>query len=156
MQTIRETRPDVVVVGQNIDHSVEAMRLIADKLQRMGVKRVVFTGPTPHWTTDLPQFIVRDLWPDTPQRSLRGLDKNILRADAGLKSETAKDSGYTYVSIIDALCDATGCLTYVGNDKKTGITSADYGHLTPLASEYLAEKTLAKIVFGSLKVVGPP
>ena len=151
MQTIRETQPDVVVVGQNIDHSVETMRVVADALLRTGAKRVVFTGPTPHWTTDLPQVIVRDLWPDTPKRSLRGLDMSIMRADAALKSETANDHAFTYVSIIDAFCDANGCLTYLGNDRKTGITSADYGHLTPLASEYLAEKSLAQIVFGSPK-----
>ena len=147
MQTIRETKPDVVVVGQNIDQSAENMRLTADALQRMGAKRVVFTGPTPHWTTDLPEFIVRELWPNTPKRSLRGLDMDIMRADAGLKSDTANDRNFKYVSIIDAFCDANGCLTYLGNDRKTGITSADYGHLTPLASEYLAEKALAQIVF---------
>ena len=149
MQTIRETQPDVVVVGQNIDHSAETMRVIADALLRAGAKRVVFTGPTPHWTTDLPQIIARDLWPDTPQRSLHGLDMNIMQADASLKSATENDHAFEYVSIIDAFCDANGCLTYLGNDRKTGITSADYGHLTPLASEYLAEKSLAKIVFGS-------
>lgn len=149
MQTIRETQPDVVVIGQNIDHSAENMRAIADALRRTGAKRVVFVGPTPHWTTDLPELIVRDLWPDTPQRSLRGLDTNIIRADADLKSATANDHAFAYVSIIDAFCDASGCLTYLGNDRKTGITSADYGHLTPLASEYLAEKSLAQIVFES-------
>ena len=150
-QTIRETKPDVVVVGQNIDHRAENMRAIADALRGMGAKRVVFTGPTPHWTTDLPDFIARDLWTDTSQRSLRGLDQNIMQADARLKSETANDPAFTYVSIIEAFCDATGCLTFLGDDRKTGITSADYGHLTPLASEYLAEKTLAQIVFGSAR-----
>ena len=151
MQMIREIQPDVVVVGQNIDQSAETMRVIADALRGAGAKRVVFTGPTPHWTADLPQIIVRDLWPDAAQRSLRGLDMNIIRADARLKSETANDHAFTYVSIIDTFCDADGCLTYLGNDRKTGITSADYGHLTPLASEYLAEKSLAQIVFESPK-----
>ncbi len=149
MQAIRKTQPDVVVVAQNIDQSPENMRVIADKLRRAGVKRVVFTGPTPHWTTDLPQIIVRDLWPDTPRRTLRGLDMNIVQADARLKSETANDPAFTYVSIIDLFCKEGGCLTYLGNDSKTGITSGDYGHLTPLASEYLAEKSLARIVFDS-------
>ena len=149
IQTIKEARPEVVVVAQNIGHSAESMREIARSLLRMGVGRVIFPGPTPHWTSDLPRVIARDLWPNTPQRTKRALDMEIMAADERLKTETAGDLNFTYLSIIDVFCNEDGCLTYLGQDRMKGITSADYGHLTPAASEYLAEKALAQAVFGS-------
>jgi len=36
--------------------------------------------------------------------------------------------------------------TYIGDDKKTGITSWDYGHLTLVASDFLAKNLLAPLI----------
>ncbi len=149
LETIKSVKPDVVIVAQNVGHNEKNMQEIATALQRLGVGRVVFTGPTPHWTTDLPRIIARDLWTDTPKRTTRGLDTAILRADDRLKSATLGMRDFTYVSLIDVFCNDEGCLTYLGDDKKTDITSNDYGHLTTRASEFLADRKLADIVFGT-------
>ena len=44
------------------------------------------------------------------------------------------------VNVIEILCDDNGCIVYFGDDVKNGITTWDYGHLTPVASEYIAEE----------------
>ena len=46
----------------------------------------------------------------------------------------------------DFFCNEQGGLTYIGDDKKIGLTSYDYGHLSPIASEYLANELLIPIV----------
>lgn len=66
METIRKSRPDVVVVAQAKNHSVKNMDEISNKLQQLGVKKILFIGPTPQWTTDLPKIIARQLWLTQP------------------------------------------------------------------------------------------
>ncbi|WP_267874925.1 hypothetical protein [Duganella callida] len=39
-------------------------------------------------------------------------------------------------------------MTYLGEDRKTGATSHDYGHLMPAASDYLARQALVQAVTG--------
>ena len=46
----------------------------------------------------------------------------------------------------------------IGDDKKTGITSFDHGHLTPIASDYLAKNVLLKNILntkGSSSEISP-
>ncbi len=56
-----------------------------------------------------------------------------------------------FVDIIGAFCNAEGCLTYLGDDRKTGLTSMDDARLLPLASEFLARELLARMVTGSVR-----
>jgi hypothetical protein len=48
-------------------------------------------------------------------------------------------------------CNRAGCLTYVGDDRRAGLTSGDGSHLRPAASDYLARQVLARLVVGSVK-----
>lgn len=52
-----------------------------------------------------------------------------------------------------AFCNSEGCLTYIGSDRAEGITSFDVGHLTPIASDYLAKNLLVKLVTGNYSVL---
>lgn len=55
-----------------------------------------------------------------------------------------------YVSIVDHFCAVDGCLVYLGDDRMLGLTSWDYGHLTPLASVDLAKAVLAGVVMDNI------
>ncbi|MCP2066577.1 acyltransferase family protein [Pseudomonas laurylsulfatiphila] len=145
LKQIKQVIPDVVIVGQNENHDPAALRRIFLVLKDAGVKRVIFTGPTPHWSVDLPKTIMKTLWINTPRRTLLGLNMIVMDQNTELKKSLA-NSGAIYADIISAFCNNDGCMTYVGNDIKTGITSWDYGHLTPIASEYLAKKLLVDLV----------
>jgi peptidoglycan/LPS O-acetylase OafA/YrhL len=53
-----------------------------------------------------------------------------------------------FANLIDTLCNQDGCLTYIGDDKKTGITFLDGAHLTPIASDYVAKNLLVNLIVG--------
>jgi hypothetical protein len=144
LQTIRKARPDVVVVAQQHEHSIEKMDKIITKLRGLGVKKIVFTGPAPHWQPELPRLVARKLWENTPRRSFTGVDRKLLESDQQLQAAFPRKQGVAFVSLVDAFCNNQGCLVYLGDDKMHGITSYDYGHLTPLASDYLAREFLVK------------
>ncbi len=158
LQAIARARPEVVLIGQNEGHDVRAMRRMAKALAEVGIHRVVFTGPTPHWTSELPKLVVRTLWDDPNPRTLTGIDTRVLAADATLKAafmtpDAADPTGHQmrYVSIIDHFCNTGGCLVYLGDDRMLGLTSWDYGHLTPPASVDLAKGVLAAAVMQGIE-----
>ncbi len=143
---ITEDRPDVVIVGQDSGHDVGRMNDIARGLLAVGVKKVIFTGPNPHWTTDLPKIVAYRLWDNIPRRTLIGIDRRFIALDDALRSGLAQSASVRFVSIIDYFCNGEGCLVYYGNDIKEGITSWDYAHLTPVASDHFARDILASTV----------
>ena len=146
LNTIKNTKPNVVIVAQRVGHSSDKMHEIYKLLSSLGVGKVIFAGPAPQWTADLPQIIVRRLWDSTLQRTYIGIDKNVLLENEKLKEEIKQKDGVNFVSLIDFFCNSDGCLTYIGDDKKTGITAWDNGHLTHIASDYLAEQLLLPLV----------
>jgi peptidoglycan/LPS O-acetylase OafA/YrhL len=149
IKTIRESKPDVVVIAQNGGYELNNVQQTVEKLNNLGVKKVVFVGPTPHWTSDLPKILARKLNMVIPRKTHVGIDFDVFAKNDIMKKEIPTTERQTYVDIINLFCDSSGCLTYLGDDPKTGIITWDYGHLTPIASEYLAKNILIdKIVNG--------
>jgi hypothetical protein len=146
LKTIRDTKPQVVIVAQSVGHNINTVNQIAATLKSLGVPKVIFTGPTPHWTADLPKIILRRLWENTPQRTYNGIEQQTLSENSTLQKKFKQTDTDIFVNIIDLFCNKDGCLTYLGHDKKTGITSWDYGHLTEIASDYLSKELLAKLI----------
>jgi peptidoglycan/LPS O-acetylase OafA/YrhL len=149
MQSIRQYKPQVVVIAQKERHEIARMYALAQTLRAAGVRKVVFMGPVPQWTGDLPKLIVRRLWIDTPERTFEGINAAV-RSENDLLLRTFKPpDGVVYVDLFGIFCDARGCLTRIGDDRKRDITTWDYGHLTPLASVYLARHGLVAAVTGA-------
>jgi len=148
VKSIREAKPDVVIVAQNRGHNIESFRLIANQLMELGVKKVIFVGPTPHWTSDFPKIMIRKLWLFTPRRTYIGINKNVLFENAKLQQEFKQTDTEAYANLIDFFCNKNGCLTYLGEDRKAGLITWDRAHLTPVASDYLAKNLLANMIVG--------
>jgi peptidoglycan/LPS O-acetylase OafA/YrhL len=146
LKTIADKRPNAVIVAQNIGHDAAKMSAIGAKLESLGIENIIFNGPTVHWNTDFPKIILRKLWHNTPQKTFVGIDNEIFQANQVLKQQFKSSPSGHFVSIIDYFCDRTGCLTHIGADRERGITSWDYGHLTPIASEALAQDVLVPLV----------
>lgn len=142
--TIRKLKPKFVIVGQNLGQSIENMERLSKALSEVGVKKVVFTGPSPHWQPNLPSVVASKLLPDVPSRTNVGLERSVFIQDAAIKSALAAHPELNYVSLIDYFCDTNGCIVYYGSDVKQGITTWDYGHLTPIASYNFAKDVLYK------------
>lgn len=141
---MQELKPKFVIIGQNIQHNTEEMRKISDALLGIGVGKVIFTGPTPHWTPKLPSIITYKFLANTPKRTFVGIKRDILELDRKVKAEFFSSSNVFYLSLIDYFCNEDGCLVYYGDDVGVGITTWDYGHLTPIASFNFAKDVLAK------------
>jgi hypothetical protein len=134
-----------VIIGQNLGHQFANMEKLSEKLRGVGVQRVIFTGPSPHWVPNLPVVLARMI-PNVPERTYLGVDKGVIELDLKLKKSANQSDLVEYVSLIDFYCNNDGCLTHYLKDVAAGVTSWDYGHLTPLASHQLAKDLLAPIV----------
>lgn len=146
LKSINETKPDVVIIAQNVGETIRDFEEDTKILKGLGVKKIIFMGPSPHWTTNLPKIIVRKLWENTPRRTYIGIDHQVLKDNLELQKDFKNSETMIYVNIIDLFCDQEGCLTYIGEDNKTGITTWDYGHLSPIASNYLAKNLLVNLI----------
>jgi peptidoglycan/LPS O-acetylase OafA/YrhL len=144
IKTIREAKPDVVVVAQGGGHSVETMEEIKIQLENLGIKKILFLGPTPQWTANLPKIISRQLWVTKPKRTFLGLNQVIMNSNIQLLKNFKASEKSKYIDIIGFFCNKDGCLTYTDADMKDSITTWDYGHLTPSASKYLAKNLLVE------------
>jgi hypothetical protein len=117
-------------------------------LRDAGVKKVIFVGPVPRWTAELPQLILTRFWVYTPRRTYRGIDKNVMQANEKLQADFKPIDGVLLLDMFNFFCDAKGCLTYLGDDRKTGLVSYDYSHLTPTSSDYLGKNLLVYAITG--------
>jgi peptidoglycan/LPS O-acetylase OafA/YrhL len=142
LELISQAKPDVVVVAQSNGHNIESMNRVSVALKKLGIRGVIFVGPSPHWQDDLPKILIRRLWPQMPERTWVGVNREVQELNAKLKNNFIATEGRSYVDTIGLFCNPDGCLTRLGEDKQRDATSWDYGHLTALASEYLASKLL--------------
>ena len=143
---ISETIPDVVVIAQIRNHNIADMNAIAAELERIGVRKIIFAGPSPRWIDDLPRLVLRKLWENTPKRTRVGVDASALQKNQELKENFIQTASRQYLGVTDYFCDDSGCQVYLGEDRQKGLTSWDYGHLSPLASDAFARDVLAPAV----------
>jgi peptidoglycan/LPS O-acetylase OafA/YrhL len=151
LQTIAKAKPDVVIVAQERGQVRRRFDEIAARIHPLGITRTLFAGPTPHWMTGLPAIVARELWPNPPRRTFVSYNPDIWALNQVLASQFIATDATAFVDIMGVFCNEAGCLTYLGDDPKTGLTSMDDAHLLPIASEYLARQLLARMVTGSVR-----
>jgi hypothetical protein len=145
MKVVKDSKPDVVVIAQAHGHSVSQFAEIALELRTLGVTRIIFVGPVPQWDKDLPKLLARS--PDaSAQRMKEHRRDDVFGANNALVKNFKTDSLVKFANVIDVFCNPDGCMTYLNENRETGITTWDYGHLTPIASEYLANKLLIGMI----------
>ena len=132
--------------NERLGHTLEAMYAIRRQLEAIGIRKIIFVGPSPHWRYDLPSIILRTAWKETPRYLATGLEPDVLDRDRELKRDFKNDRSSRYVSLIDLFCTARGCMTYIGDDRRLGITTFDYGHVTVPASEMIARRILVAAI----------
>lgn len=146
LQTIARVKPDVVILAHGAGQTARRFDALDAALKKLGVKRTLIVGPTPHWLADFPTIVARRLWPDTPRRTLIGANGELRARNEGLKRHYAGSGATAYVDVQGTFCNDEGCLVYLGDDRTAGLTSNDDGHLLPVASDYLAKKVLVPLV----------
>lgn len=139
MEYISEVKPSTVLLAQRMNHNIENHKELISSLKKAGVTNIILVGPVPQWTKDLHDILVHDL-DNVPKKLLRFINHDIIETNEELRLEFSSYPGVSFINIIDFFCDQNGCLVHLGDDVRVGITTYDYGHLTPIASEYVAEK----------------
>ena len=150
LKTIQDNKVKVVVVAQSVDHDAAQMNKIAAKLESVGVEKIVFLGSSPRWTDFLPRIVLRQLWPQVPNRTFIGVDKDLISRDLIVKRNFNNSKKRVFIDVIELFCNQEGCLTRVPEYQDSSLTSWDLGHLTQAASDFLAKKVLVDAVTGGL------
>ena len=147
-------RPDIVVLEGNWSnylpsHASEAdLAPLSSTIQRLrdhGVPHIVVFGNLPVWQLPAPRVGMK-LWLE--KRTLPLRSNEYLSSDSPLADHLVRDLAagldVQFVSPIDVLCDARGCLLTTNRTTWTPLT-LDSSHLTAGGSEYLLGRTEAEI-----------
>ncbi|WP_158541444.1 MULTISPECIES: acyltransferase family protein [unclassified Pseudomonas] len=153
IQTIKDQKPDVVIIGQIIGHDVSnSLPQIAGALKSYGVKHVIVMGPVPRWETKLYQIVLRKYWKSTPRFIKDDVVQDVLVSDASLQAKYGEgQGGFEYISMISNICNGDGCMVYIGSDRKIGLTTFDNSHISPAASVYVAQGILVPAIMRNLE-----
>jgi len=107
-------------------------------LKAAGLARIIVLGPAPQWVWNLPRLVVAR-WlhggkePEIPERATLGLHAGSPVIERVMRAEVERH-GATFVSLLDLLCNADGCLVRTGDD----LTTWDSGHFTVPAARLVA------------------
>jgi len=110
----------------------------------LSIPHIIVLGPVPVWKCGLPNEVLRYFVMHhalIPARSLQRVYQ--LWNDTQMRSAIV-DLGAEYISAWEAMCDADGCLTRLG-EKPEDIIASDAHHLTENGSKFLIESIKDKI-----------
>lgn len=143
---IAEAKPDVVLISQADPLNAVVAARVNKLVLELGAKHVIFVGPVTRWQSDLAKLVARKFMMHTPRYTFSGLNMAMYEANLELK-KTYAEANFNYIDVMSLLCNEDGCLTYLGNDVRKGLTTRDYGHLLPVASDYIAKNLLVPQIY---------
>lgn len=154
LDVIKKESPEVVVIAQITGHdTVNDYKAMTKLLKSYGVAHVIIAGPVPKYQASLYQIIARKYWLYTPRRIIDDVDNSVFEVDASLKAKYGSGQGdFEYFSMTDLFCNKDGCITYLGNDRKSGLVTFDATHLTSIASVYVAKTALTEVILKDLEM----
>lgn len=138
-------RPAKLVIAANwTDYDWRRVEGTLIQLQQSGFTSIDLIGPAPVWSDGLYKQLylkyLSDRDPNIPYRMSFGFnkDKDFLGIDADMAKMAAKLKVH-YLSIVNILCNADGCITRFGDTGDT-LESYDAGHFTNMASRYVVSR----------------
>src|ERR1700681_1983534 len=140
----RAIRPDIVLLHSTWDRYLDGVAAMVAALKKQTNARVVVLGSVPWWKRGLPNEVLRYFMLHhslIPERSTR--------AEADRSGETLREKlvplRAEYISVWDAMCDADGCLTRIG-EAASDITASDQVHLTEKGSVFLIGSIMDRLL----------
>jgi peptidoglycan/LPS O-acetylase OafA/YrhL len=149
----RQIRPDIVVLHGTWEKYLDRVGETVTALRQIGA-RVVVLGPVPMWKRGLPNEVLRAYMLHhrlIPQRSDRAM---VSAAFEDRMRAAVVPLGARFISASEALCNADGCLTRVG-DKASDITASDQVHLTEKGSVFLVRSIIDDVLGADAAAVTP-
>lgn len=143
---IARAKPDVVLISQRLPLDADVAAKFNKLVLGWGARQVIFVGPVTRWQSDLAKMVARKFLLETPRYTFSGLDMAMYDRNVELKRAYA-EANINYIDVMSLMCNKEGCLTYLGNDVRAGLTSRDYGHLLPVASDFIAKNLLVPQIY---------
>ena len=143
LKSIKENRPELVVIAQSSDHENTDYSGIAKRLRGYGVSKLIVIGPVPQWHPTLPSAIAKRHWQSAePSFTDPSFDNSVLVVNDRLQELYPQDTdgNIEFISLTDVLCEGRSCLATVGADRAPLVW--DYGHLSLPGSEFVAKNIL--------------
>jgi hypothetical protein len=144
LSLVREIGPDIVLLHSTWGAYLDNVADTVAALKQQTNARIVVLGSVPWWKRGLPNEVLRYFMLHhqlIPERSSRAeTDKS----GATLRAKLVP-LGAEYISVWDALCNADGCLTRIGDSAKD-ISASDQVHLTEKGSEFLIHAIMDRLL----------
>ncbi|HLZ03205.1 MAG TPA: acyltransferase family protein [Bradyrhizobium sp.] len=151
LERIKLDPPDVVLMSSNSSFDINYIRTYSVMIRKLGVKHIFVLGQRPHWKPYLYKIIMKSYWYSTPHYIPGHQDDELLALGNAFESKLKSNEPFDYVEERSPFCNSDGCLTYLGDDRKTGLITFDDAHLRPFASVYLAKKQLGPMIVNALR-----
>jgi hypothetical protein len=146
LKAIEGTKPKVVMLGQRDHWSASQIQDLTATLEKFGVQNIIYFGKSPEWYADLPKIVKRKMDANIPRYSWAGLNREAYNKNLTMKNDFPKKKNVMFFDIYEHFCNDDGCMVYLGEFPEYGLTSPDTNHLSPIASEFLAKKSLVKLL----------
>ena len=141
----RQLKPDIVLLHGTWEKYLDHVAETVAALKRETGARVVVLGAVPWWKRGLPNEVLRYYMlhhslipPHSGGGKLPDPYDQTMRAALGIE-------GAEFISAREALCDADGCLTRLG-DKASDISASDGVHLTEKGSVFLIAAIIDRVL----------
>jgi peptidoglycan/LPS O-acetylase OafA/YrhL len=141
----RAINPDIVVLHGPSNLYLDNVAETVLALKKATSARVIVLGPVPTWRRGLPNEVLHHFMLHhrlIPERISDAVSSNW--PDALLRPKVVA-AGAEFISVWDALCNADGCLTRIG-DTAQDITASDQVHLTEKGSEFLIGSIIDRVL----------
>ena len=149
-QRMSQQVPDTVILagywslyvgaGLPSEPLLASLRHTVQRLHALGVRQVVVMGHLPTWNEPLPRAVLR-VWErdgSVPERLLAGLDRHALQLDEDVRRAMVGSTA-RFVSPIQHLCNALGCLATRTERGIAHVLVHDESHLTVAGSVALVQ-----------------
>ena len=155
LRQVAATAPRTVVLGGHWSFYAGAgaaspplneLRRSVLALQALGVPRIIVMGHLPSWTAPLPRVLLT-AWRQSgvvSVRSLLALDARAAAADKAVRL-ALQGTGAIFISPIDELCNAAGCLVTQWRNGVAYPMAHDESHLTADGSAALISRSRARL-----------
>jgi hypothetical protein len=143
----RKIKPDIVLLLGAWEKYLDNVAETVAALKQQTTARVVVLGPVPVWRRGLPNEVLRYFMLHhrlIPGRSSEALSS--IWPDAMLSAKLVPP-GAEYISLWNAMCNADGCLTRIG-DKASDISASDQVHFTERGSVFVVESIIDQVLRG--------
>jgi SGNH domain (fused to AT3 domains) len=131
-----------VLLHSTWDRYLDGVAETVAALKKQTNARVIVLGSVPWWKRGLSNEVMRHF-----MLHHRLIPERSARAEAAALRDKLVPLGAEYISVWDAMCNAEGCLTRIG-DAASDITASDQVHFTEKGSVFLVQSIIDQLLRG--------